>query len=65
MNFKSDLKHMLEFWIKNGIDYENGGIYTCVDREGEIYGRDKSVWFQGRALWTFSDQSLSYDRKEF
>jgi len=54
MNFKSDLKHMLEFWMKNGVDYENGGIFTCVDREGEIYGRDKSVWFQGRALWTFS-----------
>ena len=36
------------------MDYENGGIFTCLDREGKIYGREKSVWFQGRALWAFS-----------
>ena len=54
MNFKNDLKKILDFWLKNSIDYTNGGIYTCVDREGNVYGTDKSVWFQGRALWTFS-----------
>ncbi|MBR5157539.1 MAG: AGE family epimerase/isomerase [Clostridia bacterium] len=54
MNYKSDLKNILKFWLASSIDYENGGIFTCVDREGNIYGRDKSVWFQGRALWTFS-----------
>ena len=55
MNFKKDLvENILPFWLKNSIDYENGGIYTCVDREGNIYGTDKSVWFQGRALWVFS-----------
>lgn len=40
--------------MKNAIDYKNGGIYTQLDREGNVYGRDKSVWFQGRALWVFS-----------
>ena len=40
--------------MDNSIDYKNGGIYTCLDRDGNIYGREKSVWFQGRALWTFS-----------
>ena len=54
MNYKSDLKNILKFWLDSSIDYENGGIFTCVDREGNIYGREKSVWFQGRALWTFS-----------
>ena len=48
------VENILPFWLKNGIDYENGGIYTSVDRSGKIYGREKSVWFQGRALWTFS-----------
>ena len=24
--------------MKNSIDYKNGGIYTCLDREGNIYG---------------------------
>ena len=54
MNYKKDLLNILKFWLDNSIDYENGGIFTCLDREGNIYGREKSVWFQGRALWTFS-----------
>lgn len=54
MNYRSDLKNILNFWLKNGVDYKNGGIYTCLDREGSVYGTDKSVWFQGRALWSFS-----------
>ena len=54
MNYKEDLKKTLNFWLKDAIDYQNGGIYTCLDKEGNIYGTDKSVWFQGRALWTFS-----------
>lgn len=54
MNFRKDLIDILDFWLKNSIDYENGGIYTCLDKEGKIYGTDKSVWFQGRALWSFS-----------
>lgn len=54
MKFKSDLlNNILPFWLDNAIDYENGGIFTCLDREGNIYGTDKSVWFQGRALWSF------------
>lgn len=55
MNFKKELcENILPFWLKNSIDKENGGIFTCLDREGNIYGTQKSVWFQGRALWTFS-----------
>lgn len=54
MNYKKDLGNVLKFWLDNSIDYENGGIFTSLDREGNIYGREKSVWFQGRALWTFS-----------
>ncbi len=55
MNFKNDLiTNILPFWLKSSIDYENGGIYTCVTEDGKIYGEEKSVWFQGRALWVFS-----------
>ena len=55
MNYKSTLVNtILPFWLNNAIDYENGGIFTCLDETGEIYGTDKSVWFQGRALWSFS-----------
>ncbi len=45
---------ILPFWLEHALDRVNGGIFTQLDREGGIYGREKSVWFQGRALWTFS-----------
>jgi len=45
---------VLDFWLKHSIDEEYGGIFTNIDQEGMIYGTDKSVWFQGRALWVFS-----------
>ena len=54
MNFREDLlKNILPFWLPM-VDGVNGGIFTQVDREGKIYGREKSVWFQGRALWVFA-----------
>ena len=55
MSYKSQLtENILPFWIENALDFKNGGIFTCLDEKGEIYGREKSVWFQGRALWSFS-----------
>lgn len=55
MNYKQELiNNILAFWLKNGIDKEHGGIFTCLDEKGTLYGKEKSVWFQGRALWTFS-----------
>ena len=55
MNYKSDLIHnILPIWLDHAIDWKNGGIYTCLDREGNIYGTEKSVWFQGRALWVLT-----------
>lgn len=44
---------VLPFWLKYGMDPVNGGIYTGLDRDGSLIESDKSVWFQGRALWTF------------
>lgn len=65
MSYKTELVNkILPFWLKNSIDYENGGIYTCLDREGNIYGTDKSVWFQGRALWVFSKAYNVIDKNE-
>ena len=57
--FKVDFKkylteNVLKFWLDNAIDEKEGGIFTQVERDGTIYGEEKSVWFQGRALWTFA-----------
>lgn len=44
----------LPFWLKNGADEKNGGLSNCLDREGNVFSSDKSVWMQGRAGWMFS-----------
>jgi len=48
------LKDVIPFWEKSSIDYENGGYFTCLDRQGNVYDKDKFVWLQGRQAWTFS-----------
>ena len=56
-NFYHDslINDIIPFWLNSDlIDKENGGFITSVDREGKSYNDDKSVWFQGRCLWTFS-----------
>lgn len=52
----------MAFWLENAVDYQNGGIYTQLDERGAVYGKEKSVWFQGRALWTFSKAYNLIDR---
>lgn len=32
--------------MKYGLDKENGGYFTCVDRDGTLMDSTKSVWFQ-------------------
>ena len=51
---RAELEACANFWLKNGWDKENGGVYTCLDRWGNVYSTDKSVWMQGRCAWTFS-----------
>ena len=45
---REELDRSVRFWLKYGMDPVNGGVYTCLDRKGEIYSTDKSVWMQGR-----------------
>lgn len=40
--------NIMPFWLEKGMDPVNGGVYTCLDREGNIMDTTKSVWFQGR-----------------
>jgi len=51
---KTELEKSIQFWLNNGIDKKHGGVYTCLDREGNIYSTDKSVWMQGRTGWIFA-----------
>lgn len=42
------INDIFPFWLKHGADRQNGGYYTCLDRQGNLYDSTKSVWFQGR-----------------
>lgn len=47
--YRDDLENnILPFWLTHGLDRVNGGVYTCLDREGQLMDTTKSVWFQGR-----------------
>ena len=47
--YKADLtQNIMPFWMKHGVDSVNGGVYTCLNRDGSLMDTTKSVWFQGR-----------------
>ena len=51
---RAELDRCTNFWLNNGIDRVNGGVYTCLDRKGKVFSTDKSVWMQGRCGWIFA-----------
>jgi len=51
---RDELERCISFWLEHGMDKTYGGVSTCLDRSGQIYSTDKSVWMQGRCGWTFA-----------
>ena len=51
---QNELESVADFWLNNGMDKVNGGIYTCLDKDGKVFSTDKSVWMQGRCGWIFA-----------
>ena len=48
-SYKTDLtENIMTFWMEHGWDKVNGGVYTCLNRDGSLIDSTKSVWFQGR-----------------
>ncbi len=37
------LTNILPFWMKYGLDKENGGYFTCVDRDGSLMDSTNST----------------------
>ncbi|MCE5272846.1 N-acylglucosamine 2-epimerase, partial [bacterium] len=47
--------NILPFWMRNGIDRENGGFFTCFSNDGaRLLSRQKFTWSQGRFVWLLS-----------
>jgi N-acylglucosamine 2-epimerase len=58
------LNNVIPFWEKYSKDDENGGYFTCLDREGKVYDTDKFIWLQGREVWMFSTLFNQVDQKQ-
>lgn len=62
MQYKTALlEDVIPFWERHSVDWEVGGYFTCLDRQGQVYDTDKFIWLQNRQVWTFS---MLYNRLE-
>lgn len=61
---KKELASSADFWLKYGMDAKNGGVYTCLTREGKLFSTDKSVWMQGRCGWTYAFLCHVYGKRD-
>jgi N-acylglucosamine 2-epimerase len=53
--YRKDLmESVIPFWLKNSLDREYGGYFTCLDRDGTVYDPKKYLWLEGREVWMFS-----------
>lgn len=48
------LDRTVPFWMEHAIDWEHGGILSCISDQGQVLSTDKYMWSQLRAIWTFS-----------
>ncbi len=55
------LEDVIPFWERHSPDREQGGYFTCLERDGSVFDTDKFVWLQARQVWTFS---MLYNRVE-
>lgn len=42
------------FWFEHGIDWEHGGVLSCMQDDGTPVSTEKFLWSQARSVWTFS-----------
>lgn len=44
---------VIPYWLNNAFD-GSGAINNCMAEDGRVLSKDRYIWSQGRALWTFS-----------
>jgi N-acylglucosamine 2-epimerase len=58
------LQDVIPFWERHSLDWEQGGYFTCLDRQGNAYDTDKFVWLQNRQVWLFSMLYNQLEKRE-
>ena len=63
--YKNDLLNkVLPFWIKHSPDFEYGGYFSCLDKDGLVYDNKKYMWLQAREAWMFARLYNEFDKKQ-
>jgi len=57
------LEDTLPFWMKHGMRGGEGGVSTCLGRDGELLDSDKAVWPQGRFAWLLATLSSDFEAR--
>ena len=55
--------NVIPYWLKYSGD-ESGAINNCLSEDGTLLSRDRYIWSQGRALWTFSAMYNRIEKKQ-
>jgi len=58
IEFRNQYYHTLvdeivPYWMKHSLD-PSGAINNCLAEDGTVLSKERYIWSQGRALWTFS-----------
>jgi N-acylglucosamine 2-epimerase len=54
LQYRNLLEDVVSFWFRHGIDWEHGGVLSCLRDDGSVASEDKFIWSQARSVWTFS-----------
>ena len=55
---------VIPFWLRHGIDREQGAYFTCLDRDGSVYDTTKFMWMQWRVVWMLAEMYNKLERNE-
>uniref|UniRef100_A0A3Q1MDG4 N-acylglucosamine 2-epimerase n=1 Tax=Bos taurus TaxID=9913 RepID=A0A3Q1MDG4_BOVIN len=57
-----ELDRVVAFWLDHSHDQEQGGFFTCLGRDGQVYDDLKYVWLQGRQVWMYCRLYRQFER---
>ena len=60
---KTLTEEVIPYWLKYSSD-ESGAVNNCLSEDGRVLSKDRYIWSQGRALWTFSAMYNRIDKKD-
>ena len=52
---------VIPFWYNHSPDWEQGGTFSCLDRQGVVYDSKKYIWLVGRSAWMFARLFNEFD----